>query len=329
MSAIGTGGARPVGAGSGTTLAGAAVYQERRRSLGQRIWRRRFCYVAMLPTFILLSFFTYFPAASAFYHAFTNWDGFTAAQWVGLDNFAEMFQNETLQKSWVNLVILTVWPVIQVLTVPVLVAELLFGLSNRRLAQVLRLVFVLPIVVPATVTIMLWQYFYEPNVGLFNSVLTWMGSSNQPAWLGDSNMALPSLMAVGFPWVNGVAVLIYLAGLLAIPGEMLDAGQLDGAVGFRRFWRLDLPLIMGQIKLMVILTVIGSLQGFGWQLVLTSGGPANSTTVPAYEMYNAAMRDSRFGFASAIGVFLFAIIFTLTLINNRFIKSSVEYDAAG
>jgi raffinose/stachyose/melibiose transport system permease protein len=318
----------PTGVAARTDLTGVTAPKARRRTLPQRIWRRRFCYIAMLPTFLLLGIFTYFPAISAFYHAFTAWDGFTPAQWIGFANFAEMFRSDTLQHAWRNLIILTLWPVIQVLTIPVLVAELIFAVRSQRLAHFFRTIFVVPIVVPTTVTIMLWQYFYDPNVGLFNSILQWAGSSARPEWLADYNLALPSLMGVGFPWVNGIAVLIYLAGLLAIPPEVIDAGRLDGAVGFTRFRKLDLPLIMGQIKLMVILTVIGALQYFGLQLFLTNGGPANATTVPAYEMYEAALRDSRFGFASAIGVFLFVIIFTLTVINNRFIRSSVEYDAA-
>lgn len=298
-----------------------------RKTLRQQIWRYRFCYLAMIPTFALLGVFVFYPAVSVFYYAFTNWDGFTSPQWIGFANFAEIFQSDVFQHGWVNLLVLTISPIIQVLTVPVLVAELIFGLRSQRLGNLFRTFFILPFVVPLTVTFMLWQFFYDPNVGLINTFLNWLGIQSPPLWLGSPSTSLISLLGIGFPWVNGVAVLIYLAGLIAIPGEILDAAKLDGAVGWTRFRTVDLPLIMGQVKLMVILTTIAALQNFGYQLFLTSGGPANSTTVPAYEMYEAAFRDSRFGLASAVGVFLFLIIFILTVINNRFIRSSVEYQA--
>lgn len=305
------------------------VYGVGQRTLLQRIWRRKFCYLLMLPTFVLLVAFAYIPAASAIYHGFTQWDGFTAARWVGLANFREMLASNTFHAAFRNLAILLIWRVILVLTIPVFVAELIFRVSNERLAHYFRLAFVFPIVVPTTVTIMMWQFFYEPNVGLFNTILQAVGRGDlQQTWLNDQNLALPSLMFMGFPWVDGVAVLIFLAGLLAIPTTVLDAARVDGADGLRRLIHLDLPLIIPQLKLMAILTIITQLQAFGVQLLLTRGGPADATTVPALEMYYAALNYNRFGFASAVGAFLFVIIFVLTFVNTRFIRSTVEFEAS-
>jgi raffinose/stachyose/melibiose transport system permease protein len=189
-------------------------------------------------------------------------------------------------------------------------------------------VFVLPIVVPATVGILVWRQLYDPNVGLLNEILRLVGLPPS-SWLNGVSTALPSLMFIGFPWVDGVGMLIYLAGLLAIPLEITEAAVMDGASSLRRFFTIELPLVIPQVRLIVILNVIGALQGFGWQLLVTRGGPNNATSVPAWEMYQSAMTGGRFGFASAVGMILFIIIFILTLINNASIRSSVEYQAGG
>ena len=138
---------------------------------------------------------------------------------------------------------------------------------------------------------------------------------------------MPSLMFMGFPWIDGVGMLIYLAGLLAIPMEVTEAAIMDGASSLRRFFSIELPLIIPQLRLILILNVIGALQGFGPQLLVTRGGPSNATTVPAWEMYQAATMSGRYGVASAIGVVLFVLIFSLTLLNNAAVRSSVEYQA--
>ena len=132
---------------------------------------------------------------------------------------------------------------------------------------------------------------------------------------------------MGFPWIDGVDVLIILAGLLAIPFEVIEASIMDGASSVRRFFAIELPLIIPQIRLIVILNVIYVIQNFGWQLVVTRGGPNFATTVPAWMIYKEAMLGQRYGMASAIGVVLFVLVFVLTLINNTAIRSNVEYQA--
>ena len=132
---------------------------------------------------------------------------------------------------------------------------------------------------------------------------------------------------VGFPFVAGLNLLIYLAGLDNIPGEVIDAALLDGATGWRRFWRIDVPFITGQIKLIVILTMITQIQGFQTIILLTQGGPGYSTTVPGWVMYQNAFQFGRMGYASAIGVAMFIVMLIMTAINMRFLRSSVEYEA--
>jgi ABC-type sugar transport system permease subunit len=212
---------------------------------------------------------------------------------------------------------------VTILTVPILVAEGIFRLKSKRAGYWYRILMILPAVIPGIVIILIWQFIYEPRVGLANALLTAIGlESLTRAWLGDPSVVIGAIMFAGFPFVGGVTVLIYLAGLQSIPQEVHDASLVDGATGLRQIWAIDVPYIMGQIKLNVVLGIIGSLQGFAGIWVFTQGGPAYSSMVPGLWLYVNAFQFAKVGYASAIGVFLFAIIMVLTFINMKFIRTA-------
>ncbi|MEZ4683917.1 MAG: sugar ABC transporter permease [Caldilineaceae bacterium] len=141
--------------------------------------------------------------------------------------------------------------------------------------------------------------------------------------MGSPKTALYAVTFMGFPWVSGVTVLIYLAGLQGISREVIDSAQVDGCTGLRRILAIDLPLILGQIKLIVVLSVIGGLQGWVGIFVMTNGGPGTASMVPGLWMYNNAFLWNQMGYASAIGMFLFLLIFGVTLFNMKFVKSEI------
>lgn len=289
------------------------------------LWRHRVSYLFLLPTFAFLAVFNYLPALSGLVHAFTEWETGSKAHWIGLGNFQQMAHDEFLRFSVVNQVILLAAGLVKTLAVPFIAAEMLFHLRSRRLQYVFRTGLMIPMVVPGMVGVLLWGFIYDPNIGLLNKALTLLGfPSLTRAWLGDWHTALPAVIGVGFPWVSGLALLIYLAGLIAIPQDILDSCALDGATGWQRIWRIDLPLLRGQIRLLTALTLIGSLQDFGSLLVLTGGGPGLATHVPALHMYYQAFRFGNYGYASAIGFVLFLVILILTVTNMRFARSAVE-----
>ena len=174
------------------------------------------------------------------------------------------------------------------------------------------------------VTILIWQFIYDPYAGVLNSVLRAVGLGGLTQnWLGDPRIALYSVMGSAFPFIGGVAVLIYLAGLQSITTEIFDAAAIDGAHGMRRFFTIDLPLIMGQIKLNLVLAIIGGVQNFAGILILTNGGPAGATEVPGLYMYNVAFQYGKIGYASAIGVLIFLCIHVLTFLNMRYLRERV------
>jgi len=270
----------------------------------------------LAPTLVLLALFNYYPAVLGLSRAFTRWETGEEPQWIGLSNFVAMWHDEFLRLSLRNLLILLVANVLKTLTMPLLVAELLMSLRSPRWQYFMRTAFILPMVVPGMVTMLLWSFIYDGSVGLLNQILETLGmGALTRSWLGDSGTALWAIIGIGFPWAGGLALLIYLAGLNAISGDVWDSCQVDGVGGLKRVWYVDLPLLLPQVRLLVILTLIGVLQDFGSILVLTGGGPGLATHVPALHMYFQAFRFGHMGYAAAIGLTLFVAIFTLSLLN--------------
>jgi raffinose/stachyose/melibiose transport system permease protein len=291
------------------------------RSLWQRILRARYYYLLLTPCFALLALFNYYPAFLALYGSIFTIDYGREGEFVGLENFREMWRDPTVRESVRNVVALTVFGAITATTVPVVVAEWIFRLKSQRAQYLYRIIMVWPAIIPGLVTLLLWQFIYDPTFGLLNYLLGHVGlDSLKHAWLADPDLALYALMGSSFPFVGGIGVLIYLAGLQDIPSELFDAAALDGATGLRRFFSIDLPLIKGQIRLLLVLAIIDGLQSIVGPLVLTRGGPVDSTMVPGLYMYQEAFTYGRLGYASAIGVVVFIAVFSLTLLNLTLFK---------
>lgn len=326
----------------------AQALGEMQGSLGARIvrtlrqaWRARYLYLLIVPTFALLAIFSYYPVFSGLYHAFFRWDGYHST-YIGLENFRRFFFNDpALIQGFKNLFIILVFQLAAHLTMPMFVAWLIYRLPHTGARYWYRVLYTLPIVVPSIVQWLIWIFMYT-NYGGINALLTSIGlhdvtltASGLPrAWLGDQHTALLAVLFVGFPWVGTINMLLYLAGFETISTEVLDAARVDGATGFAMFWRIELPLIMGQVRLISVLTTIGVIQGFQNILVLTNGGPGYATMVPGLRLYHAAVPSShaaeapQMGYGSAIGVILFLIILAVTIINLRVVRSSTEYEAS-
>ncbi len=279
-------------------------------------------YLFLLPTFILVIIFSYYPIISAVYHAFTEWDGVNV-RFNGFENFLSMIKDDAFIASLLNVIKLTLFSEIVALTLPLLSAVIIFHLIGERIKYFFRVLFVVPMVVPYMVILLIWRFIYDPLDGLLNRLLMSFGITNTPVWLGDSKTALLSIMLIGFPWVAGFNLLIYLAGLDNISPDLFDAAAIDGALGLKRFFYIELPSLLGQIKLIVIMTLITQLQAFQAPLILTNGGPGFSTMVPGLVIYQNAFHFNRMGYASAIGLVLSIFILILTIINMRYISTEV------
>ncbi len=214
-------------------------------------------------------------------------------------------------------------------------------LKSERWQYLYRVLFVIPMIIPQMVGLLIWKFFYDPNVGLLNGmlralkldhVLIWLDKyvlhlgvfiePFKPAWLGHPDLIIPSLLFWGFPWVGVVGVLIYLSGLQNIGQDIYEAAELDGVGSWGKFTKIELPLIMTQVRLNLVLMVIGTLQAYGFQLVLLGpeGGPQNKGLTPGLYMFFESFQNNNYGYACAIGLMLFFIIMFLTVINQRYVR---------
>lgn len=292
-----------------------------------RMWKMKHAYFFLIPIFAFLITFKYGPFLIAIVKSLYQWNGANINKFVGLDNFAAMLRDASFHQSLVNVVILTIGAVIANLTLPLLAALLVFHIRNKRAAEWVRVAFIIPLVVPGIVLIKIWSWIYAGQGGILNELLTVIGLGNYThAWLGESGTALWALLFYNFPWIGGIFFLIYLAGLMNIPQDLFEAGQMDGMTMRQRLWHLELPLIRGQIKLIVMLVVITQMQNFELPLLLTGGGPGDSSLTPALHLYNRAFTYNEMGYASALGVTLFLIILAFTIISQKYMKSTETID---
>ena len=264
-------------------------------------------YLALLPVFVFLGMFEYFPAGSGIYHSLWDWNPGGESVFIGFDNYVKMFQDDIWWSSFRNLGIIFVFGVVSWL-LPLLASELLITLRNGRSAFVYRTLLILPMAFPGVVTALVWQFFYHPNHGVFNEILGALGlHALEQNWVGNPRIALLSLLLVGFPFIAGLPFLIFYSALSNIPTEIFEAAAMDGVGRIRRVFTIDLPLIANQMKILIFLAVIGTLQYGFTAYIITGGGPDNATVVPILRILNVAYQGQDWGYATALSTTLFAI----------------------
>ena len=284
-------------------------------------------YLFLLPIFTLMIIFKYIPFVNAIVTSFYKWNGGNVREFIGLKNYIDLFQDKQFWIALFNCVKICVANLVIALTMPLLAAELLYAFRSKKAQYYLRTLMTFPMVVPGVVVILLWKWILSGDTGVLNTVLTNIGLENLVTpWLGSSKTALFSIILIGFPWVSGLNFLLYYGALQAIPGELLEAAKIDGANIFQRFFRIDLPMLASQTKLIITLCLINSLQVFETIFILTKGGPGTSTMVPSIMLYESAFSFKKYGYSSAIGVVMFVIILIVSAFNQKFLKNTETMD---
>lgn len=274
-------------------------------------WPHLTAYLMVLPAIAFVAVFSYYPFVSTIQHAFTAWNGLSARP-IGWSNFRELAGDRIFLSSFRNALIILVANLVKTVTVPLLVAELVFWLRNQRLAYLFRILFVVPLVIPEVAFILVWKHIYAHN-GFLNNALRAVGAEGWVTnWLGHPDTAMAAIVFMGFPYVLVVPFLIYLASLKKITPAIFDSAQIDGANGLTRFLHIDLPLLRPALITMSMLAMISAFNGYYSILVLTDGGPGYSTMVPALHMYKTAFQFGRMGYGSAVATVLLVITATLT-----------------
>ncbi len=301
-------------------------------------WR---LYLFVAPTLLLLAVFCYYPAVSAVYHSFFDWEGGNSEQFIGLGNFHHLLADGVLWRSFWVVFVLIVSNVVK-LVPSIALAVAIHRLLSDKWQYRYRVLLVIPMIVPGLVTLFIWKFFFDPNFGALNKLLDLTGAKIALVhldalvlhwgvfregipipWLSEPRLIVPSLILWGFPWLGTVGVLLFLAGLQSIGTEVYEAADLDGVTSWQKFVHIEFPLILTQVRLNLVLLIIGTLQGYGLQLLLLGqdGGAGGRGMVPGLWMYNRAFIAGEFGYACSIGLVLFVFILGLTLFNNRFVRT--------
>jgi raffinose/stachyose/melibiose transport system permease protein len=280
----------------------------------------------LVPGFVLVMIFNYIPIVQSFLYSFYKWSGGSKKTFLGLQNYIDLFGNSLFYVSLLNQLIILLTRTVFMVVPSLLVARLIFGLKTRPgLSNFFRLIFVIPVVIPPIVVLLIWQFLFDGEIGLLNEVLKLLSlDSLTRAWLGDPKTALGSVIAIGFPWVQGTNMLIFLAGFLSIEESIWDSVLLEGIKPLPRFFTIDLPLILGQLKLIIILTIIQLMQDFVGVMILTDGGPGTATMVPGLLLYKNAFAYAKMGYANAIGVIMFVFILCLSILNSKIGKENLQ-----
>jgi raffinose/stachyose/melibiose transport system permease protein len=278
--------------------------------------RRYLPYLYLAPALLLFGGFLIYPLIRSVQFSLFSWDGLGASEFVGFDNYVELFTDEVLRAAFGHALVLILFFSVLPLVLGLLVAAILNRAQVRGLGLFRTVVF-LPQVLAMVVVAVAWRQIYAPD-GSLNTALRAVGlDALTRTWLGDYTWTLPAVGIVG-TWVQtGLVTVLLLAGMGRVPRELFEAARLDGAGAIREFFAITLPSVRGEIAVALTLTIVAALKTFDLVYVTTGGGPGNSTTVPAYEVFQRAFREGAVGSAAAIAVALTAIIFVLNVIVNR------------
>ncbi|MFI7059249.1 carbohydrate ABC transporter permease [Streptosporangium canum] len=276
---------------------------------------------------ILYTVFVASPYVQAFYIAITDWRGLSAEfNVIGLANFAELFGDPVFWKALGNNLILLVTLPFVTIGLALFLAFMLNAAGGPRSGEIrgvrgatfYRVVFFFPYVLSIAIIGVLWMNIYNPINGLLNGGLRAIGLGHlQLSWLGDERLAFWAVLAV-LVW-NGVGfyVVLFTAGLKAIPASLLEAAVLDGASRSQVFFRITMPLIWENIRTAAVYLGIAALDAFAIVQIMTGGGPNDSTQVGSFYLYQNAFSYGRFGYASAMGVVLFVVTLALSAFTLR------------
>jgi multiple sugar transport system permease protein len=279
-------------------------------------------YLFISPAMLIFFLFTLLPVACAAYLSFTNYDVFTRMDWIGIQNYEDVFQDDLFWRALWNTATYTVW------SIPLSMASGL-GLAlllNQKLRglSVYRTVYYLPVVTSMVAVAMIWIQLFDPLYGVISNAFERLGVKGVD-WLGDPNLAMPSIIAVSVWKVIGWDMLIYLAGLQGVPEYLHEAAAIDGANRWQAFWKITLPLLTPTTFFIFVTSLIGAFQVFDQVYVMTGGGPANATTTLVHQIYNAAFKALDMGYAAAMSFVLFGIILVVSLFSMRAIRGEVAY----
>lgn len=281
--------------------------------------------IYMLPALVLFIAMVVVPVFMSLYNSFFDWDGINPKNFIGLANFKELLTDTQVRGALINTLKLTLVSTFLQLPLGMLIA-LIVTSKKIRGKKFFQSIYFLPVVLSASIVGIMWTQIYDPNQGLLNVFLDKIGlSSLKHAWLGEPKTALISVVVVMLWFYVGNYVLIYYGALTSIPADILEYADLEGVPPVTRFFKIQLPLIWPTIQLTTLLVIVNSLRYFDLVYIMTKGGPNHSTDVLATVIVQNAFDSMRFGYGSAISMFLFLLGSVFLVVINRMMQREDVY----
>ncbi|MBV7297241.1 carbohydrate ABC transporter permease [Enterovibrio paralichthyis] len=258
----------------------------------------------LAPAIIIFSVYVLYPIGQSVWLSFFSWDGLGEKTWVGLDNYAELFDSDAFFTSLKNNLL---WLVLFMLAPPIGLLIALF--LNQQVAgiRLIKALFFFPFVISQVVVGLVFAWFYDPSFGLLTEFMTALGFK-PVSILADEKLVTYGIIAAGLWPQIAYCMILYLTGLNNLDPEQLEAARLDGAKGWRMLWYVVVPQLKPATFIAVVVTVIGALRSFDLVATMTAGGPWGSSTVLAYLMYEESIFNYRMGYGAAVAVVLFLIM---------------------
>ncbi|WP_017434274.1 carbohydrate ABC transporter permease [Saccharococcus caldoxylosilyticus] len=275
----------------------------------------------ILPPLLLIVALIYIPIIMTGYYSLTQWDGIGQMKFIGLDNYKELIKDEMFWKSVYHSFLLAVFSVISLLGY-LAVSLVLSG--KVKGANLLRKIYLIPMLLSSVAIGQLWLRIYHPSNGMLNYFLSFLGIENPPNWLADPSIVLYAIFIPIIWQYAGFYILIYYAALKSIPPSIIEAAIIDGANPLQLAYKIKVPLISGVIKVTIVLAVVGSLKYFDLIYVMTDGGPNGASEVMASYMYHKAFRSFNFGYGSTVAFSLLFICMIVTWLIRKLTNSSEE-----
>ena len=278
----------------------------------------------ILPSTLGIVVFAVLPIAASLGISLTNWGGLSKPSFVGLQNYSTALSDSRAVSSLSHTLLYVLLAVPSGVIISLLLAVLINNLKAGWLRSLFRTVYYLPMVTIGVAVALLWQVLLAPQ-GLVNLILGWLGIHG-PNWLGSPQWVLPAVAVFSVWQGSGQGIILFLASLASVPKELYEAAALDGARPFVAFRYITLPMVSPTIFLVLVLSVISALQVFEAVLVLSNGGPGDSSTTVALYIYKTAFSFFKMGYASALAWLLSVILIVLMVIQWRSQNKWVNYD---
>lgn len=278
----------------------------------------------VLPALILVGILIFIPLGLSAYYGLMDWNGIGDMEFIGMENYINAVQDMKFWDSAFHSFLLAFFSTLSLI---VYLAISMILASKIKGADLLRKIYLIPMLLSSVAIAQLWIKVFNPSNGILNKMLMGLGVENPPAWLANPDIVLYAIFIPILWQYAGFYILIYYAALKNIPESLIEAAKIDGASPLQIAYRIKLPLIAGVVKVTIVLAIVGSLKYFDLIYVMTGGGPNGASEVMASYMYKLAFSTNDFGYGSAIGFLLLVITLIVTVIVRKLTadKEKLQY----